>query len=74
MRHRRFNRLGAKRKVAGDLIPHEQRNLAKQGAEAEHLATGLPHLGQLVLHQRMIDQMKIGKLAEGFHAGTFKPS
>ena len=68
--HRRQRRLDGPRihrQAARDLVADEQRDLAQQRAEQRGPRRLVAQVAQLVLHQRVVDQMEVGErvLAHG---------
>ena len=61
---------GGERQVARDLVADQQRHLAHQPAELGHGGLPHPHQGQLVLHQRMVDDDQIGHAEPPFARGA----
>ena len=57
-RQRGFDPLGRHRQVAGDLVAHEQGDLAQQLAEQDGGRALVAHQGELVADQRMIDHLE----------------
>ena len=59
-RERRFDRLGFERQIACDLVREQRADLAQQAAEIRRRGFLAPHQGQLVLHQRVVDDYGLG--------------
>ena len=71
--HRRLDGLLGHGQVAGELIAHEERDLLQQLAEEDGRCLLVAHQRQLVLDQRMIDHVEIGKFPQGrFHASLLR--
>ncbi len=67
---RSLDRLIGDRQIAGDLVAHQQRDLAQQLAEGLGRGALVAHMGQLVLDQRMIDDVQIGEAGFAAHYGS----
>jgi hypothetical protein len=72
-RQRRFDPLVRHRQVARDLVAHQQPDLPQQLAELDGGRALVAHQAELMLDQRVIEHMQIGKLAAvGGHGESFR--
>ncbi len=64
---RRLDRLVSQRQIAGDLIAHQQGDLAQQLTEGFRRGALVAHMRQLVLNEGVVDDMKIGEAGFAAH-------
>jgi hypothetical protein len=57
---------GRERSVAGELIAHQHRDFLQKNAEILGRTRFFPHKGELMLHERMINNVEVGIAGIGF--------
>src|SRR5690606_17078565 len=70
LRERRLDRASGEREVARDLVAHQQRDLAQQLAKGARRRCAIAHVRELVLDERMIDDVQVREARVGKHVAN----
>jgi hypothetical protein len=66
----RLDGLRGQRQVTGHLVAHQQGDLAQQLPKGPRGRSLVPHVGELVLDQRVVEDEKVGEAGILFHGNA----